>query len=246
MAEILPTSSDGLETTTQKTWTQDRGEEIVTRTTGDRASVEAVYEAEKLTAPFDSDVAGLNFNAERGRGTLTITNAKTLGTAVDPTTGGLQELLGVDVVRPIHMAAYFSDLTAAQVAMARTLVADGASDPVGHFSGPNATLAYQLFGHLVRGYDSYYETAYLFRQTFKTSSGKQVRLAASNQNTVQALPALSQTLLKLIDSLPSGEWLKRPTECRYMGREGWDLSIEYLWAPEWSVVYGGSFTGGWS
>jgi hypothetical protein len=245
MVETLPTTSDGIETSVSKTWTPDRGEEIVTRKTGTKAAIDAAYEAEKVAAYWDSSISGLSNNAERGRGTLTITNARTIGTAVDPETGGMQELLGVDVVRPIYAAPYFSVLTAAQIALARTLVDDGATDPTGHFTA-NATKCYQLFGHLVRGYESYYETAYMFRQTFRTSSGKEVRIAASNQNTVQPLPALSQTLLKLIDTLPDGEWLKRPTECRYVAREGWDVSVEYLWAPEWSIVYGGSFTGGFA
>lgn len=243
--EILPTGSDGIETKVRYTWTPDRGEEVVTEKSGTKAAIEPLYDAEKIAAYWDSTVSGVTADYARGRGVLSVTNARVMGTGIDPTAdGGLQELIGIDVIRPIYAAPYFAALTAAEVALCKTIVEDGATDPTGFFGGGNATLAYQLFGHLVMGRETYYETAFIFRRTFRTSSGQQVRLASSNPNTVQPLPALSQTLQNLIDTLPDGEWLKRPTQCRYMGREGWDVSDEYLWSPQWSIVYGGTFTGG--
>jgi hypothetical protein len=60
---------------------------------------------------------------------------------------------------------------------------------------------------------------------------------------VQDLPEMSSRLKNQIDALPTGEWLKKPTQVRYLGKEGTDVSLEYQWAPKWSVIYGGTFTG---
>lgn len=243
-AEILPTGNDGIETKTTKSWTPDRGEEVSTVKTGTAAALEASYQSEKTAAAFNSAISDITLDLSKGRGTLTIKNARTISTAPDPTTGGNQELLSVDVARAIFLAPYFAAVTSKQVAQIRRMIDDGIDDPTGYFS-TNATLCYRLFAHMVGGYESYYETAYLFRRSFRTTSSKVVRVAAGNINTVQTLPALSRTLTNLIDSLPAGEWLKRPVQCRYQGRDGWDIVEEYLWSPKWSIVYGGTFTGGY-
>lgn len=245
--EILPTTSDGVEVEVNKNWTVDRGEETVTTKTGPRDTIAALYEDEKLQATYDGLKSGVSFRSSRGRGTLTTTDARLIANAPDPATDdGMQELLGIDVIMPIYRAPYFADLATSDIALARKLVDDGVQDPTGYFSGATTTKAYQLFGHLILGMTTYYETSYLFRRSYRSSSSKQVRLAASNQNEVVDLPRLSSTLKNLIDELPDGEWLKRPTQCRYLGKNGWDVSDEYLWAPEWSIVYGGSFNGGYA
>jgi hypothetical protein len=241
MPEILPSTGDPIEVTRTRTATADRGEETITTKRGPVALVEAQYEADLAGLAFDPDKSQLSFDATgNGRGTYRITNARSLtGGISDPETGGLQELSSVDVSRPWYTAPYFATLSTEEIALTRRAVEDGIGDPVGVLSGQKS---YQLFGHMVRG-DNYYATAYLFRRTFRTTSGSVLVLAASNINTVQPLPALNSTVGNLIGSLPVGEWLKRPTTCRYLGREGWDVSDEYLWAPQWSVVYGGTFTG---
>jgi hypothetical protein len=104
-------------------------------------------------------------------------------------------------------------------------------------------LEQELFGHLVHGQETYIETAYEFRQTWVVESTKALKLASSNANTVQDLPPLGKTLENLIDSLPSGEWLKKPTTCRSLGKNGWEVTVTYQYAKKWSVIYGGSFTG---
>jgi Tfp pilus assembly protein PilN len=68
-------------------------------------------------------------------------------------------------------------------------------------------------------------------------------VASANPNTVTALPRLSNALNKLIDSLPTGEWLKKPTTVQNAGRKGWTVTLTYQWAPQWSIIYGGTFTG---
>jgi hypothetical protein len=243
MREILPSTSDGIEESTTYQWTPDQGEQQIDTKTGAASDLLPLYEQEKIAALFSSTISGIGLQTQRGRGTLTVTNARVIDQGQDPIiAGGLQELIGVDVVLPIYRAPYFQTLTTAEVAEVRTAIEDGLTNPEGVVSGGNK--AYQLFGHLLLGYDSYYETAYLFRRTFRTSRSQQVQLAASNPNTVQNLPQLSTTLQNLIDTLPVGEWLKRTVDVRYLGREGWDVSDSYLWAPKWSIVYGGTFTGG--
>jgi hypothetical protein len=48
---------------------------------------------------------------------------------------------------------------------------------------------------------------------------------------------------RLIDDLPKGEWLKKPTVVQSAGNGFFTVRVTYLWAKKWSVVYGGSETG---
>jgi len=244
MPEVLPSTGDPIEVTRSRNATADRGEETVTGYYGPVELVEALYESDLLGLPVSQDQSQLAFDtAGKGRANYKITNVRSLSGGVNDTaTGGLQELSSVDVIRPWYTAPYFAELTTAEIAKCRRAVEDGITDPVGVLAGLKS---YQLFGHMVRG-DNYYATAYVFRRTFRTASGKKLALASENINTVVTLPALNATVKNLIATLPSGEWLKRPTSCRYLGREGWDVSDEYLWAPQWSIVYGGTFTGGFA
>jgi hypothetical protein len=240
--EILGNENDPIQESRTRTANIDRGEERGIEITGPMELVESIYDADLLTLGTDPDKTQLDFRTQRGRATYRISNARTIaGGFVDPETGGLQELVAVDVLRPWYTAPYFQSLGTAEIAKTRRAVEDGVEDPVGVLSG---TLSYQLFAHMIRG-DNYYETAYLLRRTFRTNSNQTILLAAANINKVVDLPALSQRLQNLIDALPAGEWLKRPVQCRFLGRDGWDVSDEYLWAPQWSVVYGGTFDGGY-
>jgi hypothetical protein len=152
----------------------------------------------------------------------------------------------VDVNRSIYLAPYFSDLTSYEILEVRKVFEDQ-----GEADGGWNVLQTHLFGHLVHGQEEYLETAYVLRQTFRTNSTRTITKAASQINQVckpdnatgPDFPNLSSKLKAQIDSLPDGEWLKRPTQVRYIGKEGTDVAMEFQWAPKWSVVYGGTFTG---
>jgi len=239
MSEVLGDASPIEETRTRRA-DVERGEEKGVEYTGPVSLIEAQYEADLLLLGTDPNKTQLDYRESRGRATYRVSNARTIaGGFYDPETGGLQELSAVDVPRSWMWAPYFDEVSTKTKAIIRRAIEDGVDDIVGIVSGEKA---YQLFGHLVRG-DNYYETAYIFRRTFRTNSSATLMLAASNINRVVELPRLNTRLRNLIDSLPIGEWLKRPVTCRFLGAEGWDVSDEYLWAPQWSVVYGGTFTG---
>ena len=237
--EILPSGTDGYDISTTKEYVYGVGETTTIKKTGDVTQIEALYEADIETIQGgDSSISSLTFNSRNGRGETTILYEPAED---DPEAeeDGAQELVAIDVIRPIYTAPYFKSLDYTQVGDVRRTVADG----VREVDAGWVDLQKVLFKHLIMGRDTYYETAYIFRKTFKTSSSSALNRSASDINTVVALPALSSAMQNMIDSLPVGEWLKRPTQVRNMSKSGYDVSEEYLWAPIWSVVYGGTFTG---
>lgn len=238
MPEKLPVASDGISTKVTKNWVSGRGESVSTVKSGVNSDVSALYEAAKNAALNNSLISGLDFVDQNGRGTFTMLETPS---QLDPAISdkGNQELLAIDVIRPIYASPYFDGLIYSQIAEVRKATESGVTEVVPAW----AALQKTLFYHIIMGRTKYYETAYVFRKTFRTSSNTALNRVASNVNTVQPLPALSTPMQNLIDSLPEGEWLKRPVQCRYVGKKGFDVSEEYLWSPKWSVVYGGSFTG---
>ena len=238
--EILPSTADGLEETVEKSWTPDRGTARTLRYSGPTSVIDDRWtelEAE-ATAGQLVGLTSLTSSTSRGRGTLTETYARTIGEGADPETEGVQELLGMEITRPWETAPYFSTLTQDDILDVRTAVENG--DPV---NPAWADLKKALYGHKVQLGDDYYATYYVFRRTYRASSEKVLKRAAADPNTVQDLPTLSKTLQNLIDALPSGEWLKKPIEVVSLGKDGWSVREEYVWAPEWSIAYEGSFTG---
>ena len=241
-AEKIPSTSDGIETTVRKNWTPNGGEEIVTIKTGRKTDVDALYATAKSSFNPTSTVTRLTNSTARGRNTfeqvdVRIPDATNIYSFND--VDGLQELLAIDVVRPIYAAPYFNTLTYDEIAAVRVSVENGDTTVTAAWSDLQDT----LFRHIVMGRAKYYETAYVFRRTFRASAGEVLKKKTNENNTVVTLPKLAATIQALIDTLPDGEWLKRPTQVRYLGREGWDISEEYLWSPAWSVVYGGTFDG---
>lgn len=236
MPEILPAGKDGTELEEAYEFTVERGERYTATYTGTAAELKDTYDQ---TVPQVSDgstsIRSVTYRASQGRGTVVIASED------DPTTGnGVQELLGIDVIMPIYRAPYFESLTTETIAEIKIRFDEGISDITPYYSG---TKEKQLFGHLVMGQTSYYETAYVLRRTYNTSNAAAVKLVANDQNTVVELPELAFSIQSLVNTLPSGEWLKRPVQCRYAARSGWVVSDEYQWAPKWSVVYGGTYTG---
>ena len=211
--------------------------------TGALAGDDAVYDAAKNSVAYDPRSRSASYVSSRGRGEVSFVQTD------DPTTAdGVQELLGIDVVMPIYRAPYFESLTTTEIAFIRGLVDDNDVNALNEITAEvsNVTKGMQLYGHLVMGQTTYYESAYIFRRSYSTGSTAAIKRTASDQNTViDPLPDLSATIQALIDALPAGEWLKRPVQVRYDRKDGWAVSEEYQWAPKWSIVYGGTYTGGY-
>lgn len=240
MAEILPSTAAAYSTVIDETETPNDGVIRVVTHEGEVNAIDSLrlnYRAQAML--FTSGIASLLYRSSNGRGTLTVNYGRTSSTgSIDMFEDGVQELNAVDVVRDIKAAPYFEALSNAQ--MSYVQAAWDARLGADHLVGD---LSKSLYGHMSHGQESYIETAYEFRQAFQTTSTKRLKAATSNPNTVQELPDLSPTLSSLIDSLPDGEWLKKPTTVQYAGRNGWTVSLTYQWAPKWSVIYGGTFTG---
>lgn len=253
MPEKLPSTASGREESYDKQWTPESGIRRV-----DHIEAESKADGETLLAQyiqtargFDNDITELSLRTRRGRATLDITRANPadgfLGSGADPETEGIQELYSVRVIRPIYMAPYFlgsSPEDTRRIAEVRTAFDAGETEPGSGWD----LIQKQLFGHLVTGYDTYPETAYEFRRSYRTNSGTVASVATQNINTVDIvnpLPELSNRLQNLIDGLPDGEWMKQAGQVLFMGREGWDVSESWLWNPKWSVAVGGTFTGGY-
>ena len=232
--EILPAGADPTQYKLRKSWTPARGDDKTESWTGPRQELEDMYEQARANPNVLAHLSALTLEHSAGKGTFT----HVFATLPDPNYKGIQELLGVDVKRALYRATYWDALPADEVLEVRKAFEDQADpDPAWNL------LQDRLYGHLINGQEQYLETAYIFRQTFRSNSIDIIRKSASNPNTVQPLPELSQEMEALIDALPAGEWLKRPTKVRYLGKEGFDVSLEFQWAPEWSVIYGGSFSG---
>ena len=241
--EILPTTSDGVEERFEKHWTKERGlSQTITRS-GPANTIESEFDIQVAFGNTNTFLTQLDLSSDRGRATYTQHFMGNNDNSPDVEEFGSQELLAIDIVRPIYAAPYFTTtapiINAAKIATVRNAV-DGCDTEV--VAGWDAKQK-ELFYHLLMGRERYYETAYVFRKTYRVSTGQQVRRAASDINTVVALPDLSASMQNLIDSLPAGEWLKRPIHARDLGPDGWEVFEEYLWALQWSVVYGGTFTG---
>jgi hypothetical protein len=187
-----------------------------------------------------TDISSIVLDHSAGRAVLTINYDRQDD---DIRRLGVQELYAVDVVRDIKAAPYFAALLDNEAADVQASWDNRlTTDKIKNYATWN-NLQKALFGHMTHGQESYTETAYEFRQTFQTTSTKVLKASTANPNTVQTLPELTRSLQNLVDAMPTGEWLKKPTTVNYAGRKGWTVSKTYLWAPKWSVIYGGTFTG---
>jgi hypothetical protein len=235
MADVLPSTAMGYDQRTEKVEIPNEGITTTVTETGTVAAIEIRLAYYRAQAMLSGDVASLMTSTYNGRASLTVTYEREPS---DIRRLGIQELAAFDVVRDIKCAPYFAPLTNAEVSEVQLSWDNRDGGDIAW-----STLQSTLYGHLSHGQESYIETAYEFRQTFQTTSVRKIRKAASNPNTVQDLPRLTETLQNLVDAMPTGEWLKKPTSVTYAGRKGWTVTLVYQWAPKWSVIYGGTFTG---
>jgi hypothetical protein len=99
----------------------------------------------------------------------------------------------------------------------------------------------QLHYHLVHGTVSYYETNFILRRSTTSARTQEVRASFDGINTVVTPPTLSVGMTQLLNSLPEGEWLKKPPQAQYLGRGRWQVDQSWHWAPKWSKIYGGTW-----
>lgn len=244
MPQLLPATGDALHGIDYRVTTRiapGQQEQVTRVESGPRDLIAARLIHWKGQATVNADISDITHEeAERGRSSLTITFAPIASTYEMGQNDdfGVQELRAYDNEKDIRLAPYFAAMSNAQI----DAVVAAWEQHAGPLSGGTALQA-ALYGHLAHGQQSYIETTYEFTQTFRATAQKTLNAAASNPNTVQPLPPRSPTMQKLIDSLPAGEWLKKPTQVSYAGNYGWIVTQCYQWALKWSVIYGGTFTG---
>jgi hypothetical protein len=248
MPEILPSTDNGVEETIIETTTPEFGTQEVREFTGPKTALEEYRDYYLQGTGTGGNVGSMELRTARGRGSLRV-NFQRVWSEVDVQDQAVQELNSFDVIRPIECAPYFRGMALALMASVRKayegqltaaeITAVATADSWGAAGG----LPYKLLGHLRLGQDSYVETAYEFSKTWRSTSTNQLKIASGSINTVVNLPTLSGVMARLIDALPAGEWLKKPTTVQSAGGGFFSVRVSYLWAPKWSVVYGGTETG---
>lgn len=235
MSEVLPTGAQAYD---QRKDTVEIPSEGISTTIVETGPVDVIQDrvnVYRMQALFNGDVTSLSTAAANGRAALTISYERE---PADIRRLGIQELSAFDLIRDIKCSKYFESLGNSAIAAVQQKW-----DERGDVDPSWSDLQKSLYGHMAHGQESYIETTYEFRQTFQTTSIRKLRVAASNPNTVQDLPTLTNTIKNLIDELPDGEWLKKPVSVQFAGRKGWTVTLIYQWAPKWSVIYGGTFNG---
>jgi hypothetical protein len=238
-AEVLP--ADGVTIETSLSSRDARGEPttLVETASGRAKEIADLYNqyVDLLNSSAPDPMHELEGEFARGRGTLKATRIFEVTDAE-----ANEELLQVPVNRPIYFAAYFRTLSVAEVAEVRRAHEDGALDVVSTWAAKQK----RLFGHLIQGYDQYEEIYYTLRRTYPATGEDARTIGFATANVVVPASSLSfsQRMQNMIDSLPDGEWLRRPTTIRNLGgMAGFEIREEYTLAPAWSVVYGGTYTG---
>lgn len=102
----------------------------------------------------------------------------------------------------------------------------------------------ELRWHMLRGETSFYETGFILRVSRYGVKTSMMQADFDDINAVTSLPVtLSASMDKLIKSLPTGEWLKKPAQAEHLGKGRWRVTQEWHWSNQWSIVYGGTWNG---
>lgn len=158
----------------------------------------------------------------------------------------IEELYEVDVLKDVCTATYFSSLTDKQVAIVR-YVHDNPMNPLTNTPDWDATIAawtplqQTLYTHLVHGAEIYNDKAFDLRISKFVSVARASPAAdLTHINEAVSLPSLSANMQRLVNTLPSGEWLQGAMNLQHLGRGRWRTDNLLHWAKKWSVVYGGT------
>ena len=251
-------------------WTLGAGEvETQEWPLGQSADIDAKYNELKSLADSGGNITNITKKNSQGRSSLIARFART-GTgeiAGDPSeVTTIEELYAVDVLKDAMESPYFSTTADAgkglplsddECAVVRFMaeqnfttaeIDDYVNDPnhaipIGYLWASWTTGMKELRGHLLRGVNSYFETAFVLRRSkfgVRTSS---IKASFTNINRVVTAPTFSTQMNLLIESLPTGEWLYKPPQAENLGKGKWRITQEWQWANQHSVMYGGTFTG---
>lgn len=236
--EILPTTEDGLDESVATTWTPDDMEVERLTISGPRSAVETSYTNYKNIARLTGRIASIDMEKSRGRARMIVNYAREKDGGITADDEAIMELAQASLAKDIVSASYFKTLTNPQISAVRRRIDEQLDVDVAW-----SDLQKSLYGHILHGQAQYWETVYILRMSWKTAIIRELQIASSDPNTVVELPTLTTAMQTLIDELPTGEWLKRPTVVQSAGNGFYSVQVEYNWADEWSAIYGGTFTG---
>jgi hypothetical protein len=100
----------------------------------------------------------------------------------------------------------------------------------------------ELRFHLLRGAESYYETAFVLRQSLHGIKKAQMGVTFTGINLIdQGVLSFATDMADLLDELPEGEWIQKSPQAEHLGQGRWRVTKEWHYAKKWSIVYGGSW-----
>jgi len=164
----------------------------------------------------------------------------------------IEELAAIDIVRDAMAADYFVSGTAAltedraaavrkacQYCLTEEEITAKACGGIAWSQWTDAMK--ELRYHLLHGQSAYYETGFILRRSKNGLITSQIKEAFTDINKVVEAPTFLSEMDKLIESLPSGEWLYKPPQAEYLGEGKWRVTQEWHWAEKWSKMYGGTW-----
>ena len=229
-------------------WTLGDGETQTKEWAGERTKVATKFDELKAEALAGGNIRALAYKRRTGRATLTASYGRGEGnTTIYPDdVTMIEELYGVDIIRDIRSAPYWTTTTATK--LTDDLIADVSDAVENNYSEAEITnwgtwiaSQKQLRYHMLHGQDSYYETGFIMRQSLYGVRTSAIKAAFTNANKVVAAPVFKTSMLGLLSALPSGEWILKPPQAEYLGHGKWRVSIEYHYAKKWSKIYGGTW-----
>lgn len=225
---------------------------------GDRAELDALYEQKKAEALAGSNIAGLTLTSDGSRGRLVVRIGREGG--ADPLYGDevaiVEELYAIDIQKDIWNADYFNaggtaPLSDNQVAWVRECCDQRWSeDEIDTYGAERSRETYtvdwsagmkELRYHILHGEEVVLVYGLVLRRSLYGVRSSQIKTTFTGINTVVTTPTFRTEMQDLVDSLPSGEWLKRVPDVEHLGKGRWRVSESWQWAEKWSVVYGGTW-----
>lgn len=239
MPEKRPSTATGYTESSGIEWTPETGDTKTFQWDGAQAEIYAKFQALRSTAPFSKTIASLSYNTRDGRATL-------IERRIREVDGTVEEIYGVDMVRDITVAPYFTTTSPVLSDTDIIAVRNAVRDATASYTIPAdwlATKKQEMFYLLACGETSYIATGFLYRSTRRAVKTKNVALSYAGINEVDSNgPSLSaSSLKKIVAALPTGEWLKKSPQAVHIGKGRYDVTQEWHWAEKWSVVYKGSF-----
>ncbi|MDB4403271.1 hypothetical protein N9204_00385 [bacterium] len=224
-------------------WNTEDGESQTHTWIGEATAIEAKFETLKSNP---GNYGEITFAKMKGKGTLTAkVNVGVDGDAGAPSSEvtTIYEMVTNDIYKPIESSPFWTDITAARTAEILFRVQNGYTTGQryhdGNLSNELEGQEISLYNHLAQGSTEYLESGYVLRRTQRGAKESALDVAYDGVNTVVAPPNAS-TINPIISSLPDGEWLKRPPTVTSLSKNRYQISEEWWYAVQWSVVYGGT------